>query len=125
MFPFSLSDDEMLGEADSFVGQSPPHGQQGMMDQPSSASLFQGSGAPDPFAQINQSPPVRPNVGLGSQIPSSSTPFKTGTAGLAPTTEIPASSTPMAAVPPMPNAGGKLQYSSLKGRVKGSCMAQW
>ncbi|KAL4231202.1 S23-interacting protein [Mactra antiquata] len=100
-------EDEGLGEADSFVGQSPPQPPVGShVGNPPTSSIFQtprkGS---DPFSNINQgSTPLQPPPGPPSI---SSTPFSTqNIPTMAPTSQVPHSGSAMSSVPPLPNASG-------------------
>ncbi|XP_052772575.1 phospholipase DDHD2-like isoform X1 [Mya arenaria] len=104
-------EDDILGEADSFVGQSPPPPTvrpmtappvSGHREGPQTANLFAntGSSPADPFTQINQGLPGRPSPGVTPPFSQGS-----GTGPLAPTSHVPASSH-MSAMPPMPNASG-------------------
>ena len=126
-------EDEGLGEADSFVGQSPVQSQSSSSQSSVSASgLFQGatSSASDPFAQLNQGvpppgppPPFRastappgstagpgvrtggtPPLGLGGSTVGRSSP---GQQSGPPPTGL-QSVPPLAAVPPMPSTSGKV-----------------
>lgn len=90
-----LSEDEGLGEADSFLGQSPPSSQPGPavgMATPSSG--YQGSAAPP--------------MGLGPRPPTSSM------SPLVPTSHVPASNVQMSSAPPPPNSSGKLHVLFVK-----------
>lgn len=98
---FSIStEDEALGEADSFVGQTPPSSHS-TAPQPSlsTSALFQGTAGTtnDPFGKINQGAlPRAPPVGSGPRVTSLN-----GTSSSSPI------GPPLAAVPPMPSASGK------------------
>lgn len=106
---FIFPEDESLGEADSFVGQSPPPPGGTQPGAPPSSTMFQtpsSTSQHDPFAQIRQGSPARPPVGLP---PHSASPGGS-LSPLAPTTKVPASGASMSSVPPMPNASGKLWF---------------
>ncbi|XP_053407052.1 phospholipase DDHD2-like isoform X2 [Mercenaria mercenaria] len=100
------AEDEGLGEADSFVGQSPPPQGGTQLSAPPPSTLFQSPGsntAPDQFAHINHSTPLRPPAGPPHSY---SKPAENMMPPLAPTSQVPVTGATMSSVPPMPNASG-------------------
>jgi len=118
VFCCSFTEDDILGEADSFVGQSPPPSEAGYRPPPGSsgsssslpASLFANTGiqGADPFSHVGPGTPPRPPAGV---TPPSSQGHGYGGSPLVPTSHVPAS-THMSSVPPMPNTGGRRVLST-------------
>ncbi|XP_060595144.1 phospholipase DDHD2-like [Ruditapes philippinarum] len=87
--PTLFGADDGLGEADSFVGQSPPQ----PVGVPPTSTVLKSNSVP----QIGPGTPVRPQA---SRPPQNMMP------PLAPTSQVPSSGSTMSTVPPMPNASG-------------------